>query len=426
MKHLLITYFLSGVAAFAFVGSGSVSGQSVSGTVNLTSGPYAGCPGAGCAKGDYRSGTDGEVSDLSYVLQAASGNFGPSDVGKRGVAVDWHAANVRGSGPFGTCWNGYGCYSGQSCEFTVGAVNSSSSISVQPVAGCGKSGIINNRSTNGAEPFYWALYTDDSAALGNALSAAAGKTLVVPGNYVGGIFTGKQISANTTIACSTGATFYDPHFNGSTTFMFQAGSGSTMTGCTLSGTQNPNGPWYDVLREYNIPIGIFTSNFTFTHNTVKNVWGTYAVGTSGATNINISNNVFQSDGYYGVQLNQTGGNTRVANNRFTDSIEGSEDSSGVSGSPNRDQSITGNLVEVGPAGGVGYYRSQSAVGGFAAGSVWLSCGISGSGAAPSSQEYLGVSCTGNTITGNDSALYYNTAYGETESNNACTNGCTVK
>jgi hypothetical protein len=40
----------------------------------------------------------------------------------------------------------------------------------------------------------------------------------------------------------------------------------------------------------------------------------------------------------------------------------------------------------------------------------------------SAQKPWHVSCTGNKITGANSALIYNTAFGETESNNTCANG----
>lgn len=300
------------------------------------------------------------------------------------------------------------------------------------MAGCGQSGII--KANAGSNTWYWAVYSDDSNALNNALNAAAGSTLIVPSNYSGGIYTGVSIPSNTTVSCVSGGRFNDPHFNTSTTFLFTAGSGSTITGCTISGTQNPSGPFYDVIREYNIPVGIFSSNFTFTNNVVENIWGTYAVGTSGAKSVTISNNTFKSCGYYGVQLAEAGGGpgttnggnpTKVSNNTFTDCIEGSEDGGPSSAEPNRDQLIQNNVVGLGIGQGSGYYHTRKAVGGYYAGSVWLNCGTAASGGTPTSTQYTGVTCTGNTITGTDSKFFYNLSYGETQSGNSCTSGCAV-
>jgi putative Ig domain-containing protein len=417
------------------IASLSITTNSALSGVDLLTGPYSNCPGSGCAKGDYRSGSDATVSSSNFTLNAPSGRFAARDVRKRGVAVDWHSANVRGSsdGKYCARWSGYGCYVGTSCEFTVSAVNSSTSITVSPVAGCGGSGII--KSNGGPSTWYWAVYTDDSNALNNALNAASGSTLIVPSNYSGGIYKGVSIPSNTTINCVSGGQFNDPHFNTSTTFLFTAGSGSMITGCTISGTQNPSGLWYDVIREYNIPVGIFTSNFTFTNNVVENIWGTYAVGTSGASSVNISDNTFKSCGYYGVQLAEAGGGsgtpyggtpTKVSNNTFTDCNEGSEDGRASSSEPNRDQLIQNNFVAWGIGNGSGYYHTQKAVGGYFAGSVWLNCGTTASGGTPTSTQYAGVSCSGNTITGSDSKLFYNLGYGETQSGNTCTSGCTVR
>ena len=214
------------------------------------------------------------------------------------------------------------------------------------------------------------------------------------------------------------------------------GSGVTITGCSFVGTEPTFGAYYDVTREYNLMISIWSgaNDVTISNNTFRGVWGTYVVGSSGGSNATITNNTFQNCGYYGVQLNQTGGanpGTYVSNNTFIDCSYGSEDSSGVKGSPNEYQYIQYNTVYPTAQRGVGYNRSQTSLGLWSAGSVWLDCGTSASGGTPNSQEYLGVTCSNNHVYGANSMLTpcpsggcsYTKSYGETMLNNICDNGC---
>jgi hypothetical protein len=393
--------------------------------VDLLGGPYANCPGSGCAKGDYRWSSDAIVSAGSWVLSASDGHFTSADVGKRGVALDWYAGNGTSG-----CWSGWACFKGVSCQFTISAVNSPTSITVSPVAGCGSSGIGFNSSGNS----YWSVYSDDSKPLANAVNAASGGMLTVASNYKGGIYTGVTIPAGTTVSCANGGTFFEPKLNTATTILMQPGNNVTIEGCTFDGTEPTSGPWYDPRREYNVIIAIWGSNgVTIQNNLFKNIWATYVVGSSGGSNATITHNTFQNNAYYAIQLNRIGGTnpgTYVTYNSVIDCFMGAEDASGVSGSPNQNQYWEYNTVYVGPAGGSGYYRTQKALGLWNAGSVWISGGTSASGGTPNAEEYLGVYVEHNYICGKDSHLNpapsgtpYTKSYGETVINNTCENGC---
>ena len=409
---------------------GVLQAQTSSVVVDLLNGPYASCPGSGCAKGDYRFGSDGTVSATSYVLTSPTASFTSEDLGKNGVAVDWNAPNVACGSP----WNGWGCYTGVSCAFKVAAVNSSTSISVTPVSGCGSSGIGFNASGNG----YWSVYTDDGTARQNAIKAATGGTLLVPSNYHGAGYAaaGTTISSNTSVQCSPGATFYNVRFDSvANTYVFVVGGNNvSVSGCTFLGTAPTTGTWYDPRREYNVTISIFNADATsITGNTFKNMWGTYVVGTGNTTNTNISNNLFQNNAYYGTQLSGSSGHnpgTVISNNTYIDCFAGSEDAGSLGSGANSDQLYTGNTISVSNPGGSGYNRTQKAAGqSYSFGSVWLDCGTSASGAHPVWGEYTGVACTNNHISGLNSHIFpatgtdYPNGYGELLANNVCDNGC---
>jgi hypothetical protein len=397
-------------------------------TLNLLTGSYSGCTngiGSGCAKGDYRSGSNATVSTSSSTLTTPTGSFTSADIGKRGVAVDWNATNVAGcSSGYGP---GYACYTGVSCPFTVSAVNSSASITVSPGSGCGSSGIGFNANGNG----YWAVYTDDSSALSNALSAAtgAGRSLFVPANYKGGILNGPSMPANANLQCAAGGTFYSPRLDASQTqILLITGTTATITGCTFSGTEPVGGAWNDPTRSYNGAITIFGgSNTLISGNTFENFWGTYAVGTSPATNITIDSNTFQNCAYYGVQFNSTGGSpgSFVTNNNFSDCNYGSEDGGAQPASVNISQFIEHN--DMFPTnGGSGYNRSQTSLGLGTKGTVFMDPGLACSGGTCGSNEYIGVSLMSNHVHGPASAIINRNVHGATVSGNTCDSGCTYQ
>jgi hypothetical protein len=406
--------------------------------VDLWAGPYSGCPGSGCAKGDYRFAADATVSKNSFVLTTPSGSFTSGDVGKRGVAVDWNAPNV----PCGAPWApAYGCYTGVSCAFVVSAVTSASSITVTPVGGCGKAGIGFNSSGAG----YWAVYTDDWAAVQNAVSAAAGGTLTVPAAYKGSGYAaaGVSIPGNTAISCAPGATFYNSRLDTvQNTYVFGIYSGPavTITGCTFTGTAPAFGAYYDPTREYNLTIAMFSVDaVSITGNTFRNMWGTNVIETGNVTNLNISNNTFQNNAFYGVQLGTARGSspgTVVSNNTFIDTFAGSEDPSNQCGGsacvapyPNGYQLWTGNTFYTTAQGGTGYHRTQIASGLSSVGALWLDCGTSASGATPDPGEYTGVTCQNNHVSGPNTHIFpaagtaYPNGYGEVMIGNVCDNGC---
>ena len=425
MKHrtaLLLALCLWSNSAFGVGEAGSHQAATPpANSLSLLTGSYANCTngtGSGCAKGDYRFGSDARVSSNSYTLSTVSGSFTAADVGKHGVAVDWTAGNTTSG-----CWSGYACFAGVSCSFTVNSVNSSTSITVTPVSGCGASGIGFNANSAG----YWAVYTDDTAALGNALSAAAsaGEALYVPAKYHGGILSGASVPSNTTIQCEPGATFYNPNMTTSGSEVLEIdGSNTSITGCTFGGTEPTSGAWYDVNREYDVVIAIFGGdNVSISGNTFENIWGTYVVGTSPATNVTISNNTFQNCAYYGVQLAECGGTSgcNVNNNKFIDCYYGSEDAGAYPAGTDR-ESIQYNTMYPSANGGSGYYRSQRSLGLFSYGSVNMDAGSACSGGTCNADQYLDVYMENNNVSGSNSKIMQS-PFGATVTNNICNNGC---
>ena len=401
--------------------------------LNLLSGSYSGCTngvGAGCAKGDYRANADATVSTASSTLTTPTGNFTSADVGKHGVAVQWSGASPYSGGSC-NAWPGWGCWNGVSCEFTVASVNSATSINVTRGSGCGSSGIGFTASANA----YWALYTDDTTALSNAIAAAqsAGKSLYVPANYVGGIGGSPNFYSGFNLQCANGGTFYNPHLspgNANTWIMrILGGSGYTITGCTFSGTEPTNAAWQDVDRKFDLAVAIEggASNVSFTHNTVKNFWGTYEVATSRASNVTIDTNLLQNCAYYGVQLAETAGSSSVTNNTFTDCNYGSEDGGTQPTGIDQYQQIQSNTLQVGPNGGTGYNKTQTALSLGTQGSVLAEIGKACSGVCTNTSQYTGVTFTGNTVSGAGSVIYgppsTTPTNGASVYGNTCINGC---
>jgi hypothetical protein len=407
-------------------------------SLNLLSGSYSGCVngvGSGCAKGDYRSDSNATVSASSSTLTTSTGNFTSGDVGKKGIALQLNGTPYVCSTPY----SGWGCWNGYSCEFTVASINSSNSINVTKGAGCGSSGIGFNSSSNA----YWALYTDDTSALVNAVTAAQNTAvpLYVPANYKGGIGGSPNFYNGFNLQCASGATFYNPHLTGAPYLPFSnvqtwimrilGGSGYTINGCTLSGTEPPNSAWMDINREWDLGIIIDkASNVSFTHNIVKNIWGTEAVGTSGATNVVIDSSVFQNCEYYGVQFAEVGGSSAVTNNTFTDCSYGSEDDNGYPAGIDKYQTIQGNTIQVGPNGGTGYNKTQSSLGLGSSGSVMMACGLACDGTCTNTSQYVGVTCSNDTVSGPTSVIYGppggSFLNGAIETGNTCINGCSYR
>jgi hypothetical protein len=347
------------------------------------------------------------------------------------VLVQWNGASAY------TCSlgaSGWGCWNGVSCEFTVASINSATSINVTKGAYCGASGIGFTASGNA----YWALYTDDSTALSNAATAAhnAGIPLYVPANYSGGIGNGPDFFNGFTLQCAGGATFYNPHLspNSVNTWIMRTlgGSGYTITGCTFSGTEPTNAAWQDAGRNYDLAIVIEngTSNVSFTNNTVENFWGTYEFGTNHASNVVVSNNVFQNCAYYGVQFAETNGTSSVTNNTFTDCNYGSEDAGTFATGTDANQLIQSNILQVGPNGGTGYNKTQVAISSTNQGSVFAEIGKACSGVCGNLTQYNGVTFTGNTVSGAGSVIYgppgTTPTNGAIVSGNTCINGCSYQ
>jgi len=398
--------------------------------LNLLTGSYSGCTngvGSGCAKGDYRSGSDATVSTNSSTLTTPTGNFTSADVGKRGVAVDWSAPNFTG----GTCSvpgqsSGYGCYAGVSCPFTVSTVNSSTSINVTLGSGCGGSGIGFNSSANA----YWAVYTNDTMALGNALAAAttAGQPLYVPANYKGGIASSADLFSGVMLQCASGAIFYNPNLTttGTSIMRFLGGSNYTITGCTFSGTEPTSGAWADLRRQVDMSVVVEggATNVSINNSTFKNFWG-ITLDFSSATNAVVSNNTFQNCGQgEGVQFAETGGTSSASNNTFVDCNWDSEDGAPEAPSVDSYQTIQSNtLIAV---NGTGYYRTQTALGLDSQGSVFLACGSACSGGTCNSNQYTGVTCSGDTVSGTNSVIQTSNQHGATVTGNTCNGGCSYK
>ena len=432
------------------------------GSVDLLAGPYTDCPGSGCAKGDYRWGSDGSTSANSWTLTSPSGHFTATDRGKNGVATDWapNPANLDctnyGIGPAGS-WTGYACYQGRSCDFTVTSVNGPNSITVTPISGntssCGNSGL----GFNSSGQAYWALYTDDTLAVQNAMTSAGSGTLTVPASYNGGIYAGElNPSAGMTLLCTTGATFFNPRLDNSLKHMFSINNrpNVTINGCTFSGTEPTTGAWYDPTREYDVLMAVYTGSdgAQIINNTFENSFATYELSAeflqdsngNPRGNVTISGNTFKNCGLYGLQMSATGGTnpgSYVSNNTFIDCVYGNEDpgainTNGTQGPfPNRYVYVQNNTIYPTSQGGNGYARSQNDCLRIDAScynplsSVYLDCGTYASSGQPTPYEYTGVICSNNHVYGANSYIFptpgtpYPTSFGETMSNNLCDNGC---
>jgi hypothetical protein len=207
----------------------------------------------------------------------------------------------------------------------------------------------------------------------------------------------------------------------------------------MSGTEQPGNPFYSVLREYDLAISIFTGKGSsirtdITHNTFKNFWGTYTVGTSNATGAVINDNFFGNCAYYGIQENQAGGTnptTQVERNRFEDCNYGSEDGNPMPSGGNSQQEILNNTFRLVNSNGcgTGYNCTQKSVSGLGShGALFVDTGMFASGGTPTSGQYSGVVVQGNDMQGAGINFMAGTncssnPYGAIVSDNICSNGC---
>ena len=427
MAAILAVLFASGVAI--------AQTPTPSEVLNLLSGSYANCTngtGRGCAKGDYRFVNDGTTSVNSFTitapdLEACDGGSVPcpagqtTDVGKHGVALQYDGPSAPS-----TVFAGWAGYLGVSCPFVVTAVNSPTSITVRSLAtgtySCGDSGV-NFTDLGNA---YTAIYTDDTAAVQNAVSraASAGQTLLVPSNYVGGIYSAVVPPGNANIQCESGGTFYNPNFGSSShssIFQIQA-DGDSITGCNFRGTNRPNAALFDVERIFDDAVDVYhTNKFSFQGNDVENIWTCAAgVNISGrpAQNITVTSNTFKNCACNGVQIDQ-GNNNMITNNYVEDCGLDLEAGLGDLNANINGNSISFNTIKT--VNGDGYSRVLSSLGLGNLGGALLSCG-----AAPQQAGlYVGNSCNNNSVSGPTSNIIYAPITGVTLQNNSCTNGCAV-
>jgi hypothetical protein len=261
--------------------------------------------------------------------------------------------------------------------------------------------------------------TDDTAAFQSALSAG---DLVVPAaTYLinGNIY----VPSYRKVQCQPGAnlhtTRHDGHESGVITF--SAVSYSSVIGCTITGSNTATVPVLDG-KQWNFLIWVRGSshNIVITGNTIKYAWANSALHIDGnegspnipSTDILVTDNDFDSNGYYGIAT-ISGNNVQVLRNRFVDSSCCAE-----SNSPTNDQS-THNVYA---------YNYMTSVNGNAA-----TCGSNcdagiffTGGKSPSNFNYGTVQVHDNYITGKNTRLIISADSGSTPplyTNNRCVNGC---
>jgi hypothetical protein len=261
--------------------------------------------------------------------------------------------------------------------------------------------------------------TDDTAAFQSAL--AAGDLMVPAATYLinGNIY----VPSYRNVRCQPGAnlhtTRHDGHESGVITF--SAVSYSSVMDCTITGSNTATVPVLD-RDQWNFLIWIRGSShdIVITGNTLKNTWANSALHIDGnegnpnvpSTDILVTYNNFESNGYYGVAT-ISGNNVQVLHNRFVDSSCCAE-----SNSPTTDQSMYNVYA----------HNYMTSVNGNAA-----TCGSNcdagiffTGGKSPSNFNYGTVHVHDNYITGKNTRLITSADSGSTPPinvNNLCINGC---
>ena len=258
--------------------------------------------------------------------------------------------------------------------------------------------------------------TDDTRAFQRALEA--GDLSVPPATYL--INGNIEVPSYRSIQCQPGANLHTARHdrNESGVITFSAVSNSSVLGCTITGSNTAAVPALDGKQwNYLIWVRRSSNNIVVTGNTLKYSWANSALHIDGnegnpnvpSSNILVTYNDFESNGYYGLAtISAT--NVQVLHNRFVDSSLGSE--------VNKDtDQNTDNLYS---------YNSISSVAGNHADCRDCSRGIflTGGDAGPSRFSYRGNVVSDNVVEGPNTYIYERWAGGPASyTNNQCINGC---
>jgi Pectate lyase superfamily protein len=260
--------------------------------------------------------------------------------------------------------------------------------------------------------------TDDSAAFESALSH--GDLLVPPATYL--IDRNIRVPSYRNIQCEPGAILHTTRHDGneSGVITFDAADYSSVTGCTITGSNTTSVPVLD-RNQWNYLIWIRgpSRNIVVSGNTLKYSWANSALHIDGdernpnvpSIDILISHNDFESNGYYGVAI-ISGNHVSVLHNRFVDSSCCAE-----SNNPATDQSMYNVYA----------YNYMTSVKGNAATCRNCDSGIFFTGGeSPNNFNYATDRVYDNYIMGNNTRLITSADSGATPpkyTNNQCVNGC---
>lgn len=261
--------------------------------------------------------------------------------------------------------------------------------------------------------------TDDTAAFQAALKE--GDLLVPPATYL--INGNIKVPSYRTVQCEAGTTLHTTRHDHreSGVITFNGVSSSSVIGCTITGSNTAARPVLDGDQwNYLIWVRGSSNNIVVTGNTLKYSWANSALHIDGnegrpnipSTDILVTYNDFDSNGYYGVAT-ISANNVQVLQNHFVDSSCCAE-----ANSPKNDQ----NMYNV-----YGYNYMTSVNGNAATCGSNCSSGIFFTGGeAPDNFNYSTDRVYNNYVTGTNTRLITGANHGSTPpayANNQCLNGC---
>jgi hypothetical protein len=260
--------------------------------------------------------------------------------------------------------------------------------------------------------------TDDTGAFQSALND--GDVLVPPATYL--INQSIRVPSYRNVRCESGATLHttrhDRHESGVITFDMV--NYSSLIGCTITGSNNTSVPLLDG-NQWNYLVWIKgpSHNIVVSGNTLKYSWANSALHIDGneaspnipSTDILVSHNDFESNGYYGVAI-ISANNVQVLHNRFVDSSCCAEANSAAT-----DQSMYNVYA----------YNYMTSVNGNAGNCRNCDRGVFLTGGeSPKNFDYSTVRVHDNYITGENTRLITSADAGSTPpvyAHNRCVNGC---
>ena len=260
--------------------------------------------------------------------------------------------------------------------------------------------------------------TDDTAAFQAALEA--GDLSVPPAIYL--INGSVKVPSHRNVRCKRGANLRTTRHDGneSGVITFSGVRDSSLIGCTITGSNTATVPVLDG-KQWNYLIWIRGSSYdiVLTRNTLKNSWANSALHIDGnegspnipSTDILVTYNDFESNGYYGLAT-ISANHVQALHNRFVDSSCCAE-----ANSPATDQSKYNVYA----------YNYMTSVNGNAATCTDCESGIFLTGGeSPNNFNYGTVQVHDNYVTGKNTRLITSANPGSTPpvyADNRCLNGC---